>query len=123
MILSEKRRFTRVPFKVKACLTTNEQRYTADHLDNLSVGGCLLSLKTKIRPGTSCQMKIWMSGSSSDLNIGVEGEIVRTTTGLTAVKFTRIEPDSLFHLQNIILYNADDPVKVEQEINDRPGLH
>jgi len=119
---SEKRRFTRVPFKVKAALTVDEQRHTIDRLDNLSVGGCLLPLKIEIRPGAACQLEIWMSGSSSDLNIAVEGEVVRTTTGRTAVKFTRIEPDSLFHLQNIVLYNADDPAKVEQEINDRPGI-
>ena len=118
----EKRRLTSVPFKVKAALTVDEKRQTIDHLDNLSVGGCLLPLKNNLRPGTSCQLEIWMSGSSSDLNIEVEGEIVLTATGLTAVKFTRIEPDSLFHLQNIVLYNAEDPAKVEQDINASPGI-
>jgi hypothetical protein len=63
-----------------------------------------------------------MGGASSDLTIKVEGEVVRTTDNQIAVKFVRIEPDSLFHLQNIILYNAADPDVVEREIDARPGI-
>ena len=118
----EKRRFTRVRFKVKARLTIDEQRYTTDRLDNLSVGGCLLPLEGEIRSGAACQLKILMGGASSHLNINVEGEVVRSTSGQTAVKFIRIEPDSLYHLQNIVLYNADEPDIVEQEIDVRPGI-
>ena len=119
---SEKRRFTRVPFMVKATLTVDEQRYTTDRLDNLSVGGCLLPLEDEFRSGATCQLQIWMDGTGSDLNINVEAEVVRTANGQTALKFTRIEPDSLFHLQNIILYNAADPDVVEKEIDTRPGI-
>jgi hypothetical protein len=118
----EKRRFTRVPFKVKAELTVAGQRFTTDRIDNLSVGGCLLPLQLDLQPGASCQLKILMSGSSSDLHIVVDGEILRAATDLTAVRFIRIEQDSLYHLQNIILYNADDTDKVEREINDHPGI-
>jgi hypothetical protein len=119
---TEKRRFTRVPFKVKATLTVDAQHYTTDHLDNLSVGGCLLPLAHAFRSGVACQLQIRMGGASSDLTIKVEGEVVRTTDSQIAVKFVRIEPDSLFHLQNIILYNAADPAVVEQEIDARPGI-
>ena len=98
------------------------QRYTTDRLDNLSVGGCLLPLKHKLQSGVACQLQIWMDGASSDLKINIDGEIVRTGNGQIAVKFMRIEPDSLFHLQNIILYNAADPAVIEEEIDARPGI-
>jgi hypothetical protein len=52
----------------------------------------------------------------------IEGEISRCDPGAVAVKFTRIDIDSLFHLHNIIRYNSPDPDKVEKEIHEHPGL-
>ncbi len=63
-----------------------------------------------------------LSGVSSEMNVQADGEIVRSGDSEVAVKFTRIEPDSLFHLQNIILHNSADTDMIEREIRDHPGL-
>ena len=118
----ENRRFTRVPFKVNAEITANEETYHSNEISNLSVGGCLIPVSVELDPGTPCRIKIFREGTSDELSVRIEGEIVRADSSFTAVKFTRIDPESLFHLQNIIRYNSPDADMVEGEINKHPGL-
>ena len=118
----DNRRFSRIPFKVKAQLKIADQIYLAPELSNLSVGGCLLPIAVNISPGTPCELNIMLEGTTEELHVRIEGEIVRTTHEGVAVRFLSIEPDSLFHLQNIILYNAPDADTIEHEISRHPGL-
>lgn len=55
-------------------------------------------------------------------SIRIEGEIVRTTPEGLAINFVRIDPESLFHLQNIVKYNSPDADIIESEINKNPGI-
>ncbi len=119
---SERRRFSRIPFRVKAEMTADDAFYSVDSIDSLSVGGCLLPIKADIKLGTGCNVRILLTGTSSELVIRIDGEINRCTPEGVAIKFTRIDPDSLIHLQNIILYNSPDSHLVEKEIHDHPGL-
>lgn len=119
---NNKRRFTRVDFKVRAEMTANDVEYHADEISNLSVGGCLLPVAGSMKPGDACGVRLFLIGASSELEIRVDGEISRSTPEETAVKFTGIDPDSLFHLQNIILYNSEDPGSVERELDEHPGI-
>ncbi len=119
---NNKRRFTRVGFKVRAEMTANDVAYAADEIDNLAVGGCLMPISGEMTPGDPCTVKLFLIGASSELEIKMDGEIIRSAPGETAVKFTGIDPDSLYHLQNIILYNSEDPEKVERELNEHPGI-
>jgi hypothetical protein len=118
----EKRRFTRIPFKVNAEITANDILYSVKEISNLSIGGCLLQIKADLEPGTICRLKIMLSGTNNELSIKIVGEINRCFPGAVAVKFTRIDPDSLFHLQNVIRYNAPDPEVIDQEIIEHPGI-
>lgn len=118
----EKRRFTRVTFRVKAEMTVNAVLYTAEEINNLSVGGCLLPITAGLEPGSACHVRILLSGTSSELRVKVDGNVVRCNHGAVTIKFTHIDPDSLFHLQNIVRYNSPDPDTVEWEIRDHPVL-
>ena len=118
----EKRRFTRIPLKLNAELTVNNVTYSIEEISNLSVGGCQLTITENLVPGTACRVKILLSGTIEETSIMIEGEIKRCKPGTVAVKFTRIDIDSLFHLHNIIRYNSPDPDKVEKEIQERPGI-
>ncbi len=118
----EKRRFTRVPFKVQVEMAADDILYHTTQIKNLSLGGCLLPISAELEAGTLCQIRIQLSGASSDMEVRVDGEITRGDSGAVAVSFTRINPDSLFHLQNIIRYNSTDPDQVEWEIFNHPGV-
>ncbi|MBV5318075.1 MAG: PilZ domain-containing protein [Desulfobulbaceae bacterium] len=118
----EKRRFTRIGFNMAAELTVNEQHYSFAQVGNLSVGGCLLETAEMLPAGASC--RFWLPLEPTDPTLGVEvfGEIIRCDGETISVRFTRIDPESLFHLQNIIRYNAPDPDRVENEISKHLGL-
>ncbi len=118
----EKRRFTRVPFKVEAEIQIDDTLYHTEDISNLSVGGCLLPIQGDFEVGTSCRVKISLGGTSSELNVRVEGEIARNTPEGIAVKFTGVDLDSLFHLKNIVRYNSSDADAVEKEIRDHFGI-
>ena len=119
---NEKRRFTRFPFKVKAEMTVNNVLYSADGINNLSIGGCLLPVRADLEPGAECDLKIILSGTHDELSVKVKGKVIRCESATVAIRFTAIEPDSLFHLRNIVRYNYPDSDKIEQEIRNHPGL-
>ena len=118
----EKRRFARIPFRVKAEMTINNHLYSAAIINNLSVGGCLLPIEADVETGTKCRLKVFLSGTNSELAVQVAGKVIRCESGTVAIKFTEIEPDSLFHLHNIVRFNFPDTDQVEKEIKNHPGL-
>jgi hypothetical protein len=118
----EKRQFTRVPFKVEAELKIGEIIYRSDDISNLSVGGCLLPIHTNCEAGAKCHVKIRLGGTNSGLTVAVEGKVLRASPDAVAIKFTGVDVDGLFHLQNIVRYNSSDPDAVEREIRDHFGI-
>ena len=120
--MENKRRFTRVPFRMKTRVTIGGVIFNADEICNLSIGGCLLPFDVPYPLGTSCHIEILLNQEDPSLCVDVEGEIVRKKSEVTAIRFTRIDPDSLFHLRNIVRYNSPDPDAVEDEIEKHPGL-
>ena len=103
-------------------LTVQERVYSFSQIANLSVGGCLFETQDKLSEGATCRLWLPLEPTDPDLGVEVFGEIVRCDAGAVSVRFTRIDPDSLFHLQNIIRYNAIDSDRVEDEIQEHPGL-
>lgn len=118
----EKRRFSRVVFKMAAELTVSGTVYKVDEIANLSVGGCQLDIDVELASGTECTLLIILNPADRRMNVKVDGHVARTEDGAVGVKFTSIEPDALTHLQNIIRYNSPDPDKIEDEIDEHPGL-
>ena len=118
----ERRRFTRIPFTFMTEVKVDDTSYFTEEISNISVGGCLLNINADLEVGAKCTILIRLTGESSKLTVSIRGEILRCNCGITAVKFTGIDPDSLFHLQNIVRYNSADPDRTEHEINERPGI-
>jgi len=117
----EQRRFTRISFNMPAELTVNDTVHSFSQVDNLSVGGCSLETHLEVEEGALC--RFWLPlEATAGLGVEVHGEVVRCGGQSISVKFTRISPESLFHLQNIIRFNAHDPDRIEDEISERPGL-
>ena len=118
----EKRRFTRFTLKMNATLYVDKESYSVDSISNLSIGGCLLPIDADFKADTPCSLTIDLGMSESELTININGVIVRSKNGDVAIKFTAIDPDSLFHLQMLARYNSPDAEKVEEEIKEHPGI-
>lgn len=114
-----RRRFMRIPFGADVSIEIDDRSYNVQTLYNLSIGGCLVPLEIEAAKGTPCRVRIPLSETHS---VDVKGEVVRAEDGIVAINFLAIDPDSLFHLQNIIRYNSPDTEAVEKEIEDHPGI-
>lgn len=118
----EKRRFSRIVFKMNAVLTVRGNLFKVKEIANLSVGGCQLDIGEHVTVGTACSLLIVLNPADRTMNVEVDGEVVRSEKGTVGIKFSSIAPDALVHLQNIIRYNAPDADRIEQEIDEHPGL-
>jgi hypothetical protein len=121
-MVGEKRRFTRFTLNMNATFYINKVSYDFENISNLSIGGCLLPIQADFKPGTPCKLIIYLGMPESEVSIRVEGEIIRCMDEDVAVKFTGIDPNSLFHLQMLARYNSSDSEKVEEEIKKHPGI-
>ena len=119
-----KRRFQRIPFKVPAELVIKDATYHTDSICNLSIGGCLFPLPAGFdsEERSKCRLIIPLNEQDNRAQVAVEGEVIYCEQGMAGIKFTKIDPNSLFHLHNIIRYNAVDPDEVEHEIHEHPGI-
>ena len=71
----EKRRFTRVPFRVRVEMGVNNRTYTAPEIEDLSVGGCRVPVEADVNEGDPCRIEIFLSGANSELSVKVKGRI------------------------------------------------
>jgi hypothetical protein len=98
----EKRRDCRVFFDMPAELRVDDDSYPVGQIANLSLGGCLLSIKDDLPLGAECRLII--DNAPQGLKIEIDGIVIRNDAETIGVQFTQIEPDNLAHLRNIIKY-------------------
>ncbi len=118
----EKRRFTRIIISLNGELTVRDQLFNFNEISNLSIGGCLLPVDQDLEEGTEVGLNIYLGDAENEPVIQIKGRVIRLLKNELAVRFTHIDPDSLFHLQNVVRYNAEDADAIEQEIKDHPGI-
>lgn len=118
----EKRRFSRIVFTMNAELAVRGRLFKVAEIANLSVGGCQIDIGEDFPAGMECNLVIVLNPADRTMNVEVDGEVIRSSKGVVAVKFSSIAPEALVHLQNIIRYNSPDPDRIEQEIDEHPGL-
>ncbi len=119
MPINEKREFTRVPFKTEVKLSASGKTIISNKLQNISLGGAFISSKETFPPGTMCLLEIKLIGPASLLKIGIEAKVVRTEGHGIAVKFSRIDVDSLIHLRHIVSLQSGKPNEVDLEYNQK----
>ena len=119
----EKRGFIRVPFKtdVEVRIQSRSIRSQADL--NISMSGICLSIAEDIPPAeTPCQVTIILGKLDEPVAIEAKGKTIRSQPGSLAVEFSELELDSYLHLQQLIINNADDPKRAEQEFHAHWGI-
>lgn len=118
----EKRRFSRITLNMPAKLSIGEDIFSLPTIDNLSVGGCSLEIALPHGPDTACRLWIPLDSTNPGLGVDVSGMVMRADADSVGIRFDTISPESLFHLHNLVRYNAPDPDRVDEEIVLHPGL-
>ncbi len=113
----ERRRRTRVVFTTEVELASGDLTVKSTRSRDVSMTGIFIYTDQHLEPGAACQITIRLLGASSDLRLTAEGRVVRVTDDGLAVEFTSLDLDSYVHLRNLIVYNAEDPDGILEEVS------
>lgn len=120
---SNRREFSRSPVHIEVRLTAGDETAIKGTLHDVSVKGVFLATDARAPLGSECQVSLLLEGGAEPIRAEARGKVVRSDAQGMAIEFTETDPDSLTHLQKLVLYNAPDTDKAEQEIADSVGLH
>lgn len=112
--MNEKRELTRVAFDIEATVKYQDHEFRGK-VDNLSLKGMFIKTIEKIVLNDLVEIKIHLAGTTSDLEINLQGKVVRTTADGIGIQFEKVDLDSFIHLRNIVAYNSGDEDKVMNE--------
>lgn len=117
----EKRRKTRVDFRTQVTVKADNEQIVVMNADSkdISMNGLFVVTGKKIEIGNDCDVEVALTGLAGQyaITVGIKGVVVRHSDEGFGIEFTSIDIASWNHLRNIILYNAEDPDKIEQEIS------
>ena len=119
-----RREFTRVRVNLLTELRSGESVDIAGTLSNVSMSGLFLTCATRLPANTPCDISLMLEGGAEIVSIQTEGKVIRSDAEGLAIQFTKIiGPESLAHLQNLVLYNSGDQVdQVESELAGHVGI-
>lgn len=116
------REFTRIPIQLRCELRVDGRVLETRATRNLSMKGLFVELQESLAEGSPCEVLLRPS-ENADVEIRAEGEVVRCFEDGVAVQFTRILGiESFEHLRRMVLYNAEDPGRVEAELDAHLGI-
>jgi hypothetical protein len=118
----EKRSFTRVLFRAEAIVTYNDKSVRSG-IENICLKGAFFKPEEDLPMNEPLEIKIHLSGSSSELSIKVKGKAIRHDQNGIAIQFDGMDLDSFIHLKNVVSFNAADESKIMQEFLDHMAKH
>ncbi len=105
-----RRKHSRVGFatEIKIDLKTKDYVTLDGNSKDLSLKGIFVSTHRRFARGTSCFVKIYLTGGIEKIELLVEGTIVRQTDTGIGIVFNSMDVDTYSHLKNIVHYNRLD---------------
>jgi len=116
-MIEERRRRTRVVFTTEVELRAGDVVIKSTRSKDISMNGIFVFCEHRLEPGTECDVTLRLLGATSDLRLSANGRVVRVSDGGLAVEFTSLDLDSYVHLRNLIVYNAEDPDGILEEVS------
>lgn len=114
----ERRKKTRVDFATQVILRTDRSEIVAEaNSKDISTKGMFVNTEQAVPVGTTCDVEILLTGTSTKLALNIKGIITRQDGHGLGITFDSMDVDSYFHLKNIVMYNASDPEEIEKEIS------
>lgn len=116
------RRRKRVQYKTAVTLFTPDKKLENLSSRDLSLKGVYVETKDSLPIGTEVQIVVDLAGSTSLLSLRMVGQVARLDDEGMGLDFSEVDLDSFFHLRNIVLYNAEDPAEVDDELVTKPAF-
>jgi hypothetical protein len=119
----EKRGFIRVPFHTAVEVQVPGRTIRSRDEINISMSGIRVTMSDEAPPvETECQVRVILGTAEKQVIINANGRTIRSQPGTLAVEFLDLDLDSYQHLQQLIVNNADDPVRAEEEFAAHWGI-
>jgi hypothetical protein len=116
------REFTRITALLEAEVVGGGRTLSGVTRD-VSLKGMLLACPESLPVGTGCSCTLFLDGRHGQARVRADGVVARVLDQAIALEFhALIDPESYEFLQNLILYNAADPKRVEDEFKSHLGL-
>jgi len=120
--MRERRKRTRVNFNTTVQVKTPDKQVVSSESRDISLKGIFVYTSDTFSLETPCRVKIELSGSSSGCSFQMEGKVTRQEDDGFAIEFLSMEIDSLYHLRNLVMWNAPDPEAFMHECQEYPGF-
>jgi hypothetical protein len=101
--MSDNREKPRVEFDTTADVRSQRGEISAG-IKDLSMKGLFFFTREKFIEGDELDIRVKLSGSTTELTIDVKGIVERTAPDGVGVLFKEMELDSFIHLRNIVFY-------------------
>lgn len=89
---------------------------------DVSLGGVYLTGVDGVPAGAKCRVDLVLEGIEPPLHICLQGHVVRAHDDGVAFQIEHLDPDSITHLRNLVLYNSEDPEQIMREWNRPESL-
>lgn len=109
----DRRQEVRVIFKTTAKLIFDNKKFDDCETQDVSVNGAFVLGIKGPKVGDKCSVVLILSGKSSNLELKMEGEVIRKERKGVALQFYDVPQDSFCHLKNIVYYNYKHPEEIE----------
>ena len=118
------REFTRVRVNILSELRSGGSVDISGTLANVSLNGMFLNTEAHLPEEAACHIALLLEAGEETVTIQTEGKVIRNDPLGMAIQFTKIlGPESLTHLQNLVLYNSGNQViQVEEELASHVGI-
>ncbi len=122
--ISTRREFTRVRVNILSELRSGGSVDITGTLANVSLNGMFLNTEAHLPEEATCDISLLLEGGEETITIQTEGKVIRNNPFGMAIQFTKIlGPESLNHLQNLVLHNSGAQIgQVEEELASHLGI-
>ncbi len=115
--MTDKRRFTRVPFDADVFIDINGARYQTELLD-VSLKGLLVIACDGLVAGDPCIATLQLG---EELDITMDCVIMHVTGDRAGLRIDRLDMESLSHLRRLLELNLGDPGLMDRELGGLQG--
>lgn len=108
-----KRKRMRVEVRMPIVIRQHQVEYRVD-MDDLSLKGLSCVEVQGLKVGENCQLKIPLG---EEIIIEILGKVVRCESGICAIDFLKMEPESFSYLRNLVRMHSTDPDGIDHELS------
>lgn len=116
------REFTRVRLEVEASGEEESGRSLKGTISDISAKGLYLICKNPPDEGLTCKITIQLVNEKKSIPIDLVGRVTRREVNGAAFEYRSVSVESFEKLKRLILFNAENPLKVEREYTSYFGI-